>query len=268
MLVGAVAIATYYDNPVHCQYEGLDIFFPFETQGKRANDWAMANVKEESGQERSMMSYEWQEVMVSHHQKLFKLTNKLLNYSLQSIIEKDIRESRPTFITINGHRIETVSPTLTLLVLLLSITKQLLNDGLSLQQIVDLGMLLRKVGDKVDFVMLQEWIDKLHLSRMAQVSGDLLVTLFGFSTDEIPFMQANKKQDIASIMNELFLLRRQQTGTWSFRQQGDDIFIHAANSSAMFWQVRHSARYFKYHPSESFTNLFSAFARSLTHIEE
>ena len=49
---------------------------------------------------------------------------------------------------------------------------------------------------------------------------------------------------------------------------GEDIFVHASNSSAMMWHVRQSARNFRYYPSESFTNFFASIAHSLSHIEE
>ena len=44
---------------------------------------------------------------------------------------------------------------LTLLVALVSIIKTMLNEGLCLWQVVDLGMLLRQQGDRVDFVHLR-----------------------------------------------------------------------------------------------------------------
>jgi len=198
---------------------------------------------------------------------MLRLTNKLHNHTLQSIIEKSIRESSPTFLTIDGVRIETLNPTLTLLLLLLQISQFVLNEGVPLMLLVDLGVYLRKVGDKIDYIQLQEWIDKLRLGRMAQLSGVLLTNLLKFTDDEVPFMNPKGRKDLKRVMDELFQLRRSQQNEWYF-QQGKDTFVHTVNSSAMFWQVRHSARYFRYYPTESFTNLFAAFAHSLTHIEE
>ena len=46
-----------------------------------------------------------------------------------------------------------------------------------------------------------------------------------------------------------------------------DIFVHS-DSSTMLRHVRHSARYFRYYPTESVTHFFSSFLRSLQNIEE
>jgi hypothetical protein len=55
---------------------------------------------------------------------------------------------------------------------------------------------------------------------------------------------------------------------WYFQQGEDNFFVHNTNSTAMFWYVKRSARYFKYYPSETLTNFLSSFAHSLSHIEE
>jgi len=267
ILLNAQALAHYYDHPDHRLSGNIEIFFPFDTQGKKADEWALANGQQLNNNEKYVLSYVWNGTNFSHCHRMMRLTNKLHNYALQNIIEKNIRENQPTTMLLNGIRIETPSPTLELLLCLLRITRYMLNDGISLKHIVDLGIFLRKAGDKVDYVLLQEWIDKLKLSRMAYLSGALLVELFDFTTDEIPFMPAGGRLSIARILQELFKLQRPQKEEWYF-QQGKDMFVHTVNSSAMFWQVRHSARYFRYYPSESFTNLFSAFAHSLSHIEE
>ena len=267
ILLKGQSLGSYYDRPNHHIPEGIDIFFPFQTQGQKADEWGKANGKELCQKDKYHLEYLRNGVQVSHHHRMFRLTNKLLDHSFQRIVEKEIRESSPNMIQINGQQVETVSHTLDLLLILLRIAGSMLNDGVSLKEMTDLGIFLRKQGDKVDYVKLQEWIERLRLSRMAQLVGAILVLLLGFTTDEIPFMSDKKVMNISLILKDLFLLRQSQKSDWYF-QQGQDIFVHAANSSAMFWQVRHSARYFRYYPSESFTNLFAAFAHSLSHIEE
>ena len=267
MLTGTFCMSLNYDKPIHRLTESIDIYFPFQTQGRKADEWGEANGTPTKSKENHIFSYRWNEVDVKHYHQLLRLTNKLHSHALQNIIEKSIRESSPTFLTIDDIRIETLNPTLTALLSLLSISVFVINEGVPLMLLVDLGVYLRKVGDKIDFVQLQEWIDKLHLGRMAQLSAVLMIKLFNFSEDELPFMRAKGSQDLKTVMEELFLLRRSEHNEWYF-QQGKDIFVHTANSSAMFWQVRHSAHYFRYYPTESFTNLFAAFAHSLTHIEE
>lgn len=263
VLLKGQGLAILYDRPSHRVSEGIDFFFPFETQGKKADQWGWDQGT--NANDHSSLHYEWQMVKVCHQHRLLRLSNRLHGRTLQNITEKEFRECPATFATIDGMRIELLSPTLTLLYLLLRIAAYLLNNGVSLSHLTDLGIYLRKAGDKVDYVKLQSWIERLHMKRMAQLTGELLVKLLAFSREEIPFMSKNVNSDIDKIMNELF--KQKVSHEWHFQQAGD-IFVHTANSSAMFWQMRHSARYFRYYPSESATNLLSSFAHSLSHIEE
>ena len=267
VLLKGEAQAVNYRQPLHRFPTGIDIFFPFETQGKKADKWAQDHAKSVVGKDRHVLAYEWNGCDVKHYHRMQQLTNKVLNHALQNIIEKDFRETPPTYIYNSGEQIETISYNLSLLLLILRITVRMLNDGMLLNEIVDMGVFLRKVGDKVDFVLLQEWIDKLALGRVAQLLGALLVGLFEFTPDEIPFMSTDRQVNITRFMQELFQLQQSERDEWFF-QQGNGIFVHTANKSAMFWQMQHSLRYFRYYPSESFTNLFAAFAHSLSHIEE
>ena len=148
-----------------------------------------------------------------------------------------------------------------------------LSDGISLKQIVDLGIFLRKQGDRADYVKLQQWLQRLKMERMARLAGAMLTGLLGFADDEIPFVEGvtgaegATKSDLSLIMKEIASLGQPHRSEWNF-QQADSIFVHTTNTTAMFWQVRHSARYFRYCPSESLTSLLYTFAHSLSHVEE
>ena len=260
-------LASLYDKPEHRQSHNIEFFFPYDTQARKADKWAHDNGTGLDDSESYVLSYQWNGALIEHHHRMYRLTNRLLNHSLQSIIETDIRESKAKFINIGNTRIEVPSNTLAMLTIILHIAQQMLNNGIAIKLLVDLGIMLRKIGDKVDYVTLQKWIDKLGLKRIAQVSGALLIETLGFSEDEIPFMSAKKETDLQRVLDELFLLQNNRQGDWFF-QQGKDIFIHASNSSAMMWHVRQSAHYFKYYPTESITNLVTSFTRSLSRIEE
>lgn len=267
ILVKGYQLAALYNNPLHRLSHSIDIYFPFPTQGEKANKWALQNGDCHDNTKPSRLSYKWNNSPIEHYYRLSRMTNKLLNRSLQNIIETEIRESPPSYLIIKGTRIEVVSNTLALLQILLDISQHILNNGISLKHFVDLGSLLRNEGDKVDYVKLQNWIERLSMKPIAQLAGALLVELFNFTEDEIPFMIPNKMSDTKSVINELFQLQIGKQEDWHFLQ-GKDIFIHASNSSAMMGQVRRSVKYFKFYPSESITNFFSSFTHSLSHIEE
>ena len=192
------------------------------------------------------------EVMVQTEEP--KLTNPMLKRAMKKIVDEEAEGNDNTY-------------TLQLLRKLTSITTSILSSGIPLRQLIQLGLFLRSNSDKVDYQKLRSWIERLHMQRMAQLIGQLLVYLFHFSKEEVPFMSVKKEEEIDKIIEELFQQPDDASSEWLF-EQGNDIFVHTSDSSAMFWQVRHSARYFRYFPSESVTRFFSSFLRSLQNIEE
>lgn len=104
------------------------------------------------------------------------------------------------------------------------------------------------------------------MQRMNQLTGALLVRLFHFAASDIPFMDAQNEVSTDDVVDDLFKEQAALSAKWSF-QQGEDIFVHS-DSSTMLRHVRHSARYFRYYPTESVTHFFSSFLRSLQNIEE
>ena len=261
------SIAALYPAPLHRPTPSVDIFLPFATQGRKADQWAEANATPIATAHRYQYAFKWKDTRVTHHHRAAHLTNTLHNHALHVICDKEIRENPPTRILLAGKQVETLSPTLSMLLLIVRMTQQLLNSGLRVRQLCDLGVMLRTTGDKTDFVKLQEWTDRLHLGRMAQLCGNLLEELLGFTPDEIPFMRDATDGRIKQVVSDMELGHTNVSGDWYFQQAGD-IFVHTANSSAMLHQVKQSARYLRYYPSESISNFFSSFAHSLSHIED
>lgn len=267
ILLKGQAIALLYPIPNHRTGGDCDIFFPYEPQANKADSWAEANGTPASRQDRYTLPYTWKGMAVENHQRMQRLTNAILNRRLQSIIESEIRCCDSTYVKIADIRIETLPPTLNLLIEITRIARYIINDGVRLKQLIDLGMMLRTIGAHVDFVKLQEWLNRLHLQRIATLEASLLIELLGFSDDELPFYLPHLATNTASTAEELLQFDSSHTDEWYFTQ-GKNIFVKSNNSKAMMWQVRHSAKYFKYCPSEMTTNFIKNFAHSLSHIEE
>ena len=266
ILVHAHASALLYDMPSHRAFGSIDIFYPFITQRMKADRWAVCHGESATGNSHSTMSYRWQDVQVNHLHRIASFSNGKNDNALQNIVEKEFRECPPNTINLNGTTIEFLPPTLQLLHILSGVACHLLTaNNMLLLWLCDLGVFLRKEGDKVDYVKLQGWIDQLHLRRVAQLAGHLLVELFAFSKDEIPFMQQKKGSGVTLVVNELF--SQHPTQPFSMRQ-GSSIFVRATNTSTMKWQLLHSVRYFPYYPSECTTNFIHSLTRSFTDIEE
>lgn len=86
------------------------------------------------------------------------------------------------------HSIDTSVETMDLLRLLVVNEQDFLNHGINMRGIIFLGRYLREKGDRVDFVKLDNWLLRLHLQRMAQLQGSILISVFDFEPDELPFV--------------------------------------------------------------------------------
>lgn len=267
ILLKGQGISMIYNQPLHRTGGNIDIFFPYIPQARKANEWAIKNGEDIDKSERYQLEYKWKDIDIKHHLRMQSLTNVFLNRKLQKIIESEIRCCDSSFVYISDCKIEVVPPTLNLLLIMMRITRYILNEGISLKQLVDLGTFLRKSGDKVDFVKIQQWIEDLKMQRIAQLEALLLIEIFGFSEDEIPFIQPQVRLNISPVKQDILNLKSTHHEEWYFTQ-GKNIFVGTSNSSAMFWHLRHSAKYAGYYPSESATNVVASFIHSLSHIEE
>ena len=180
------------------------------------------------------------------------LTNPLLNHKLQDILDDEQSDT-------SSRR---------LLLLIIRIVRHIMNEGMPVRQLIELGMFIRQEGQKVDQQTFMKWINSLRLQPMCQLEGEFLILLFGFQKEELFFIENKTNKNIEKIAQEMIEFTNTRSQDWYFSQDSDSIFVHNSNTSAMFSHVRRSARYFRYYPSESVTNFFASFAHSLSHIEE
>jgi hypothetical protein len=229
-----------YDKPSHHHAGQVNIFFPFDTQGQKADEWAKSHGEDARAVNSHIMRYGWKGLGVEHRHRMFVLSNKLNNMTLQDIIKQEWLDGGTSHVVIDGQRIETVGPTLYMLMSLLSIVKTTLNEGPALWQMVDMGMLLRRQGDRVDFVKLQDWIEQLHFTRMAQLVGQVLTALLGFSGDEVPFTKVEE-------------------GGGKVESLADDLIAAGRGNTS---------KYLRYAPGESISNVVASLTHSLGNVEE
>jgi len=180
-----------------------------------------------------------------------RLTNPMLNHQLQNILDDE-----------NSN-----TETRAALLHLLGIARFIMNAGIPVKRVTELGQFLRLSSARIDFTTLQQWISKLQLQPMTQLASVMLVKLLHFEPAELPFMLPMTDDLMERQLNEILRQKNSHAEDWYF-SQGKNIFVHTSNSSAMLWHVRRSAKYFSYYPSETMTNFFTTFAHSLSHIEE
>ena len=180
------------------------------------------------------------------------LTNPLLNKKLQSILDDENSDTR----------------TRQLLLTVIRTSRHILNEGVPIKELIRLGKELHQNSSRTDFTMLENWIKSLKLQQAANLEGSLLIELFRFDKDEVPFISKEDESHAKEIAQELIELTHSRSKNYYFSQGEESIFIHTNNGSAILGHVRRSIRYFRYLPSETITNFFASFAHSLSNIEE
>lgn len=87
------------------------------------------------------------------------------------------------------HSVTASIITLELLRLIITIGNDIVTSSLPLCGIITLGRFLRKDGDKVDFVKLEEWISRLGIKEIASLEASVLIEVFSFEEEEFPYLQ-------------------------------------------------------------------------------
>ena len=183
-----------------------------------------------------------------------RMSNIFLNRKLKRIIKNELEDEESSVETID------------LLELIVYNVSTILNRGLNLDGILQLGEYLRKWGDKVDFVKLDAWLSSLRLRRMAQLQGSILMSVFGFEQDELPFVvkpeKAARKLTIRAIANQA----KDSAEDWHVRQSRSG-FVQS-NSTMMRRNLLRSIRYYRYAPLETASSFLGNIGKSLSEIEE
>ena len=190
----------------------------------------------------------------SAHQEEPRLSNRYLNFRLSRIENAE------------RHAIDTNVDALNVLKIIVGNVSSMLNHGTMLSGIIELGSYLRNKGDKVDFVKLDTWLGKLQLRRMAQLQGSMLMSVFNFEQDELPFVRHVEAAANKLVLRSVTHSASDTAEEWHFRQLSSGFVQN--NSALLRRNLRRSLRYITYAPLETVSNFFNNFARSLQEIEE
>lgn len=163
------------------------------------------------------------------------------------------------------HAIDTSTETLDLLRIIVVNINAMLSGGVNLSGIIRLGNYLRTKGQKVDFVKLEKWIDKLRIQRISQLEGSILITFFDFEKDEIPFVKHVEPGAYKLTLRSLYYnIKDQQQIQFAQTQSG---FVHVTGGT-MRKNLSRSMRYLQYAPIETISHFLNNVFRSLSEIEE
>ena len=183
-----------------------------------------------------------------------KLSSRLLNHRLKGIIHNEL------------HSIDTSIEALDILKLIISNSQSMLTRGMDLDGIITLGQYLRTRGDKVDFVKLDTWLSSLMLHPMAELQGNILISVFGFDEDELPFVTKYDQKAYKLTLRSVSDLAKDTAQEWHFKQNSAGFVRN--NGAVLRRNLRRSLRYVGYAPLETVSNFANNFVRSLSEIEE
>ncbi len=182
------------------------------------------------------------------------LHNKRLDNELQRLIQKEYTDPEKSY------------PTMQLMAIIIVIANQMLTGKSFIRGILDLGRYLRIDGNNVDFVKLERWLQQTKMTHMANLQGNMLMAVFGFTQDEIPFVIKADPQARRMMMNGLRYQEIHDAQTWSFRQNKSGFIV--SSPSTAFKSIHHSLKFYKYAPKETLSSISKGILKGLAEIEE
>ncbi|WP_455062758.1 hypothetical protein [Prevotella fusca] len=214
-------------------------------EGLNLPDSIIADIKAKQGERKSLAARIPESV---------KLSNRLLNRRLRNLMYNEL------------HSIDTSVEALDMLKLIVSNSELMFTRGMNLGGIITMGEYLRTRGDKVDFVKLESWLNSLQLHAMAELQGNVLISVFGFEEDELPFVTKSDPKAYRLTLRSISDLAKDTAQEWHFKQNSAGFVQN--NNAVLRRNLSRSLRYVGYAPIETTSNFFHNFVRSLSEIEE
>lgn len=180
-----------------------------------------------------------------------KFANFYLNHKFNKIIFNEI------------HSIDTSVDTLTFLCKLVDNANLLLNKGIDLKELAELGLFLRKNGNKIDFIKIERWVKLLKMKRISDLIGSCLITLFSFDAQEIPFLKKPDKKTERYILTYLSASLYGKKNERKIEKRDDE-----ETESLIHKPGKIATGYFSYCPLEASSISFARVIKSLSNIEE
>lgn len=164
------------------------------------------------------------------------------------------------------HVIDTSITTIELLQQLCQNSTQIINMGLRLKNMQELAVFLRKKGHLVDYVKLENWLNKLDMTYMADLQASVLIDYFDFELKEFPFLKKRNKRALDYVFKSVFHNTTNKMEEWN-KDDRQKILI-ANNNRLMRKSVKHNLKFIGYCPLESVACCFGNLVSNLSQIEE
>ena len=259
VLIAGQGMSLLYPNPQHYYSSHISWYIPTEEKAREADAWAKREAEIISDLDPNKLRYQFMNVIVENNHFAEELMDRKLNKDLQIMVTREKSYYKPNYIDISATKVEILPPSINLLVLILRLMQHILEEDVKPQMIIDLGMFLRKIGDQVDYVKIERWLNELKMQTMANLEATLLIKLFDFTEDEMPFMTERLDDDTEQLIENIF--------SPEYNEPTDD-FSLGKKTKKSFKHLYRSATRMKYHPREITGSYISKIQRLFSRIEE
>ena len=259
VLIAGQSMALLYPTPQHYFSSHIDWYIPTEEKAREADAWAKRETEIIADTDPDKLRYRYRNVVVENNHFAQELMDRKLNKSLQTLVRREMSYYKPNYIEVDAIKVEILPPSINLLVLILRLMQHILEEDVKPQMIIDLGMFLRKIGDKVDYVKIDRWLSELKMQTMANLEATLLILLFNFDEDEMPFMTERLDEDAEKLIENIF--------SAEYNEPIDDFSIGKRTKKSMKHLYRSAVR-MKYHPREITGSYVSKIKKIFSRIEE
>ncbi|MDO4802322.1 MAG: nucleotidyltransferase family protein [Prevotellaceae bacterium] len=204
VLLRGRGMALNYPNPLHYYCSQIDWYIPTEEKAREADAWAKREAKIKNDDNPNCLQYIYKDVAVANNHFAQELLDRKMNKALQTLVIREKSYFMPNTARINATNVEILPPTINLLVQILYVMQHMLTGGIKPQMFIDLGVLVRKLDNQIDYIKIERWLNELKMQKIADYEGGLLIRLFGFKKEEIPFMQKYYEKATGAFVNHIF----------------------------------------------------------------
>ncbi|WP_286883746.1 MULTISPECIES: nucleotidyltransferase family protein [Sphingobacterium] len=177
-------VAACYRNPLHRMSGDIDWYF-------ENNGYAIARkiVKEKKIAVQDLagfsLDYDWENVHIEHHKKLFDIQNPF-KVSYLNKLQKKYRDNQQILL-INNTPIKLLAPELQIFQINIHILKHQLAFGIGLRQLCDSACVYYETVNQLDSKELKAIYERMGVIKWAHVLHAILVNYLGLPISSLPF---------------------------------------------------------------------------------
>lgn len=152
----------------------------------------------------------------------FKMNSKRLSNILHAIIDSE------------KQSMECNEVSLEFLEIMVRAWQAMVDKEVSLPVVIILGIYLRTLGHKIDFIKVENWFFQLRLRKVANLHANILIEYFGFEKDEIPFYTGkdNRAKKLVDKILDSFVSESYKHGNKQIEESdGDDSSVSLSSIS-------------------------------------